>query len=312
MRSKLSTPTLVTGCSGFIGRHCARELAAQGCSVLGLDSAPMPEAQDWGITHFYQASVNAVALDDIAARYGLPGLVIHCAGSGSVPTSMQNPYADFMANVQSTLEVLDFSRRNNGSVKIVLPSSAAVYGNLSSLPLAEHMTGQPASPYGAHKKIMEDLAASYGRSFGVPSVCVRLFSIYGAGLKKQLLWDACRKAARAEFSFFGSGEEERDWLHVRDAARLLCLVKEKADTSSPVVNGGTGQGVSIKKVLTLLGTLWRPPLTPIFTGLTREGDPVHLVADISRLQKWGFTPLTFLEQGLQEYIAWFQSLVPHD
>lgn len=308
----MNTLALVTGCSGFIGRHCARELARRGRAVLGLDSSLMPEAQDWGIAHFYQGPVNAAALEDAVTRHGLPQAIIHCAGSGSVPASVQNPYADFMANVQTVLEILDFSRRNGSKVAVVLPSSAAVYGNISSRPLAEDMAGQPASPYGAHKKIMEDLARSYGKNFGVPGVCVRLFSVYGAGLKKQLLWDACRKAVRGEFSFFGSGEEERDWLHVTDAARLLCLAAERASPDVPIVNGGTGQGTSIRQILTMLGELWQPALLPVFTGQTRTGDPGHLTADASRLGEWGFTPLLPLEQGLREYVAWFQKQVPHD
>jgi len=303
---------IITGCSGFIGRHCARELAAKGYLVLGLDAAPMPEAQDWGLAHFWQTPVSAVALDDIALLHGPPQCLIHCAGSGSVSASLQNPYADFMANVQSAMEVLDFSRRNGSRVHIVLPSSAAVYGNIDAHALAEHMAGQPASPYGMHKKIMEDLAASYGRNFGVPSVCVRLFSVYGAGLKKQLLWDACRKAGRGEFSFFGSGTEERDWLHVGDAARLLLLAAEHASPSAPVVNGGTGQGTSIKEILTMLGKEWSPALTPQFTGQLRAGDPDRLVADISRLRAWGFTPRISLEQGIREYILGFKGQARHD
>jgi UDP-glucose 4-epimerase len=303
----------ITGATGFIGRHCARELAASGFIVLGLDAAPMPEAQDWGINHFWQAPVNAATLDDIALSHGLPQCLIHCAGSGSVSASLQNPYADFMANVQSTLEVLDFSRRNNSVVKVVLPSSAAVYGNVSGSHLCETAAGQPASPYGAHKKMMEDLAASYGRNFAVPSVCVRLFSVYGAGLKKQLFWDACRKAAQgADFSFFGSGAEERDWLHVTDATRLLLLTAEHASPSAPVVNGGTGQGTSIKEALTMLGEAWTPVLTPYFICQARAGDPDRLVADISRLRGWGFTPRITLDQGIREYVRWFRGQKNHD
>jgi len=303
---------IVTGCSGFIGRHCARELAANHCVVLGLDVASMPEAQDWGIAHFLQAPVNAAALDDIALRHGLPQCLIHCAGSGSVSVSLQNPYADFMANVQSALEVLDFSRRNKATVKVVLPSSAAVYGNISASPLTEAVAGQPSSPYGVHKKIMEDLATSYGQNFAVPSACVRLFSVYGAGLKKQLLWDACRKAERGDFSFFGSGTEERDWLYVGDAARLLILAAEHASPTVPVVNGGTGQGTSINEVLTILGRTWSPVLTPQFTGQARVGDPDRLVAAISRLRDWGFTPCISLEQGIHDYARWFQGQARHD
>ena len=308
----MSDIALVTGCSGFIGRHCARELADRGYIVFGLDVASMPDAQNWGLRQFWQAQVSAAVLDDVALRHGLPQCIIHCAGSGAVSVSIQNPYADFIANVQSAMEALDFSRRNNSAIKVVLPSSAAVYGNIAVSHLAEHMAGHPTSPYGAHKKIMEDLAASYGKNFGVPGVCVRLFSVYGVGLKKQLLWDACRKAKCGEFSFFGNGAEERDWLHVKDAVRLLILAVEHASPSVPLVNGGTGKETSTKEVLTMLGGDWSPALSPRFTGHTRVGDPYRLVADISCLRKWGFAPCIPLEQGLHEYVRWFQGQIRHD
>jgi UDP-glucose 4-epimerase len=131
-------------------------------------------------------------------------------------------------------------------------------------------------------------------------------------LKKQLLWDACRKAMRDDFSFFGSGTEERDWLHVNDAAHLLLLAAEYASPSVPVINGGTGQGVCIKEMLSMLGRAWFPAMTPLFTGQVRTGDPDRLVADISRLREWGFAPRISLEQGIQEYVRWFQDQARHD
>ena len=302
----------VTGAAGFIGRYCAMELGARNYIVSGFDAAPMPEAPDWGITHFYQTPVTAAVLDDAVQSHGLPEFLIHCAGSGSVPASMQNPYADFMANVQSTLEVLDFSRRKGATMKVVLPSSAAVYGNIAANSLAENMVGQPLSPYGIHKKVMEDLAAGYGRNHSVPSVCVRLFSVYGAGLKKQLFWDACHKAVEGDFSFYGNGKEERDWLHVKDAVCLLLLAAEYASPSRPVVNGGTGHGTSLKDVLSILGKTWSPVLTPNFTGQIRTGDPDRMVADISLLRNWSFIPNISLEFGIQDYVRWFQSRNSHD
>jgi len=308
----MSNLAIVTGAAGFIGSHCALELHKKGYAVIGLDTNSPFTIKDTGISYFHQSSVNEGSLESICNAYGVPTCLIHCAGLGSVSVSLENPGADFKANVLSALEVLEFSRRHQHCVRIVFPSSAAVYGNISTTPLAENMPGQPVSPYGVHKKIMETLALSYGSNFGIASACVRLFSVYGEGLRKQLLWDACQKAYGGIFSFWGSGREQRDWLHVRDAAKLMCIAIEHTSPSSPVVNGGTGHGTSTADILKLLGNQWDPPKIPAFSGQDRKGDPVYLVADVSRMREWEFKPEITLHEGIKAYAEWFKAEINYD
>ncbi len=302
----MSKKALVTGAAGFIGRHAALALQARGYDVFGLDVAEIPDPGQWGISHFTRSAVNLSVLENILGKHGKPWCVVHCAGSGSVPDSLKNPMRDFKLNVESVLAVLELSRLHNSEIRIVLPSSAAVYGNAGVLPLEEGLDCRPVSPYGAHKKIMEQLAASYGVNFAVPSICVRFFSIYGAGLRKQLLWDACNKLTRNSFSFFGTGRELRDWLHVKDATALLALAVDHAAPQAPLINGGTGKGVSVAQILTILGKAWQPKLQPKFTGEDRAGDPLHLVASVDRLTSWGFTPAINLQSGVADYVEWFK------
>ena len=105
--------------------------------------------------------------------------------------------------------VLEFSRLHAPDARIVLPSSAAVYGAVERTPIEEIDVLRPVTPYGAHKKIAEDLCASFGRYCGVKSAVVRLFSVYGPELRKQLLWDASWRVSRNENGFFGTGRELR-------------------------------------------------------------------------------------------------------
>ena len=102
----------------------------------------------------------------------------------------------------------------------------------------------PVSPYGVHKKIAEDLCRSYGQHFKIASCVIRLFSVYGVRLRKQLLWDECLKLSKNEITFFGTGQETRDWLHIHDVVNLLFTAAEHASSHCPTVNGGTGVGVS--------------------------------------------------------------------
>lgn len=299
----------VTGASGFIGSWTLRALARKGIPVLGLDLLPSPAREDLsGMLPSVVVPCELAELTATAEQHGIPAAVIHCAGSGSVPFSFDDPRADFLANVTTTVEVLEFSRRQGGAVSVVLPSSAAVYGTAQNAPQKESGATGPISPYGEHKLLAEALCRLYGRHFGVPSTVIRFFSVYGPGLRKQLLWDACRKVRSGDFSFSGNGEERRDFLHVTDAAELLHLAVQKATPDCPVANGGTGMGTPIRDVLTAIGDRWDPPRSPSFTGVARKGDPTHYCAEISMIRGWGFRPRRELDEAIEEYVAWFRGL----
>lgn len=298
----------ITGAAGFIGRHVARTLATQGWRVIGVGYGNLvtDETRTWGIEHWQSAEVTLDNLEALAVSAGEPDAVIHCAGSGLVGYSFEHPRNDFLGNVLSTLDVLEFARLRTGRVRVAVPSSAAVYGAVAQYPITEDTPLSPISPYGVHKVMAEDLCRSYAAFWQVPVCIVRLFSIFGAGLRKQLLWDACHKAHARSFRFFGTGEELRDWLHVNDAAMLMSLALEHAAPDCPTVNGGSGEGMSIQDMLGRFGKIWQPNLQPDFTGETKAGDPAHYVADTSQIRAWGFTPQVSLDEGLADYIRWFR------
>ena len=296
---------IITGAAGFLGRYCAKELAAQGFEVIGIDMASFPESQKWGLTNFRITSCDRGTLTAIAKETGVPDLIIHCAGSGSVPDSFRDPHHDFSANVATCMEVLEFCRLNP-SVKLAIPSSAAVYGNAETLPINEDAPLRPMSPYGVHKKIIEELCVSYARFFQVKVSLIRFFSLYGIGLKKQIIWDACRKASSGEFAFSGDGVEMRDFLHVEDAARLLIKAADIASTDVPIMNGGTGKGTAIREIVEAVGACWSPVKTPAFSGEKRAGDPTHFVADTTKLRTI-FQPQKNLKQEIASYVKWFQT-----
>jgi UDP-glucose 4-epimerase len=135
---------------------------------------------------------------------------------------------------------------------------------------------------------------------------VRLFSLYGPGLRKQILWDACEKATADSFNFSGQGEERRDFLHVTDAAKLLVLAAHNASEKCHRVNGGTGIGSTIKEILEVIGSCWAPPKKPLFSNTTRLGDPAHYIADTELLKAWGYKPQKNLFEEISNYVEWYK------
>ena len=298
---------VVTGAHGTVGRHVALSLAEQSWQVVGLGHGDwdVEEQLAWGVSCWYGGDVSIEALRAINAK---PALIIHCAGSGAVSTSLTEPYSDFQRTVSTTTAVLEFLRIDCPEAKLVYPSSAAVYGVLENLPISVNSQLRPASPYGVHKKIAEELVAEYARFFGLNCAIVRLFSIYGEEFRKQLLWDACLRISANKSVFFGTGDETRDWLHVSDAASLLMVAANNASPSCPIMNGGFGTSVSVRDIVSELFSLMGRSDLPSFCGTQRPGDPLHYHADMQGAFACGWQPKITWKIGLARYVSWFKQV----
>ena len=295
---------LITGAHGFLGRYAARQFANAGYEVTGMGHGVWDrvEFSQCGMSVWHSADISIEALVTYA---GGPDVIVHCAGGGSVAFSMINPLQDYACTVSSTAAVLEYIRLHSSRTVLVYPSSAAVYGVTQRLPIKESDVPQPASPYGVHKLLAEQLCRSYADTFGIKIALIRFFSIYGNGLRKQLLWDACSKLTNGENTFFGTGAELRDWLHAEDAARLLMIAASHASSECPIVNGGSGKAIAVSEVLSLMLTVSGSNVPLIFNGNARAGDPPGQQADVSNASAWGWCPRIKLEQGIQRYVDWF-------
>jgi UDP-glucose 4-epimerase len=297
---------LVTGARGSIGQHVTHALSAAGWQVYGLGHGEWSTeaAAAAGLCRWHSGTVDLSTLRKLELR---PDLIVHCAGSGSVGASISDPFGDFQRTISSTAALLEYMRADCPSAALVYPSSAAVYGHAERLPMKEDGPLCPVSPYGVHKKLAEDLIRAHCVMFALRASIVRLFSIYGEGFRKQLLWDACGKILAGEREFFGTGEETRDWLHVDDAAALLIRAGEVAAPECPILNGGSGEAVMVAAILHELITLLGVKEGPRFLGAVRAGDPRHHQADMTRTLKLGWKPATDWREGLLRYVAWYRA-----
>ncbi|MGY4178343.1 UDP-glucose 4-epimerase [Bradyrhizobium sp. USDA 4518] len=301
----------ITGANGFIGRHLVHELAGAGHAVHGVGHGALDttEARRLGLQSWINGEVDAANLDALAAARGLPTHLFHLAGGSSVGVSIKRPFEDFSRTVASTARLLEWLRGSAPDCAVVAASSAAVYGADHVGPIAESAVATPMSPYGQHKLMMEQLCRSYARSFGIRCTIVRLFSVYGPNLRKQLLWDICSRLAAKEqvLTLGGTGNEIRDWTDVRDVARLLAGVAQPLPREIfRVVNGGSGRGTSVADIATGVVRQWGGNTVVQYSGLSRPGDPVSLLADDAMLRQIGFDWRIALDQGLADYVAWFK------
>ncbi len=300
---------LVTGAYGFLGRHLAKKFKQEQCHVIGIGHGKwyVEEYEKWGIDEWVESTITFETLININQAFDI---IVHCGGSGSVGYSKSNPYEDFQKSVQSTLSVLEYIRLRSPRSKFIYPSSVAVQGSLPDLPIREELVSTPISPYGFHKKIAEELCLSYNRNFGLNIGVIRFFSIYGDGLKKQLLYDACKKIENCkteDVTFWGTGEETRDWIHVDDAVSLIYQFGIQIK-GFDIVNGGSGIRIEILELLNLLKEEIGTNLKINFNNEVRIGDPMYFWADISHLKKYNWTPKVSLSEGIKSYVKYYKNL----
>lgn len=297
---------LILGAAGFIGRNLCRKMAGQGFVVYGIGHGQLSEANrlEYRISRWLQADIT---LENLCASFttSAPTVVVHCCGSGAVSHSYADPVSDFDRSVTTVQAMLEFCRRQPTPPRAVLASSAAVYGDQGDVDIAEDATLNPVSPYGYHKVMAEQLCEYYSRFFEIDTRAVRLFSVYGEGLRKQLLWDALNKLEQGNYSFFGTGAEIRDWIHVDDAVRLIAAAAISERPTPLFLNGGNVKA-STKEVLALLARAVDSTLLPEFSGVEHAGNPRRLTADNSQaMAHLGFSGTVTLQAGLERYATWF-------
>ncbi len=190
---------LVTGARGAIGRSVVHAARGSGKIVTGLGHGTwsgdheLPFIDGW-----LNGDVTSDNLSALARLYGVPDAIVHLAGGSHVGMSIEQPTEDFQRTVVAAQHLFEWVRVAAPKIKLVIASSAAVYGAGHDGPICESAAYDPASPYGSHKAMMEILARGYARQFSLNIAILRIFSVYGPGLRKQLIWEVADQLARGE------------------------------------------------------------------------------------------------------------------
>ncbi len=319
---------LITGVAGFIGSHLLETLLRHDQTVAGLDNlstgsprnldavqAAVNEEQ-WARFAFHQGSVADIGICREASRGA--DYVIHQAGFISVPLSIEDPVACHDTNVTGTLNLL-VAARDNGARRVVYASSSAVYGDETSTPAREDKIGSPLSPYGASKAMSEMYARLFTQHYGVPTVGLRYFNIFGprqnptGGYAAVIPQWIAAMIRGDECCIHGDGSATRDFCFVANVvqANLLAAVHEQGGrVTAPVFNVGLGGETTIKELYDLIARKitvagMARVREPRF-GPERPGDILHSTADISAISKaLHFDPEVSLDAGLEETVRWY-------
>jgi UDP-glucose 4-epimerase len=245
------------------------------------------------------------------ALQGVEG-IFHEAAQVSVPASIRDPVLSYRVNVMGTLQVLEGARAAKVR-KVVFAASSAAYGDDPELPKVESMLPRPLSPYASGKLAGESLLSAWGRAYGLGTVSLRYFNVYGPGQRDDspysgviALFARAVLAARAP-TIFGDGEQSRDFVYVDDVVGANLLAMERTLEPGTVLNVGTGRRVTInelyRRLARLAGFGGEPRREP-----PRAGDVPHSLASIEKARTLlGFVPGVELDEGLRRTLDWYRT-----
>lgn len=315
---------VVTGGAGFIGSHTVDLLIERGRRVVVLDNFSTGRRSNlarWADPrHSFAGAAPAleVVVADVAhgifaplapltARYGPVRQIIHLAAQVSVVHSVANPLVDMQINYGGTLHVLEYARAM-GVAKVVFASSAAVYGDVATMPVAETAPIQPLSPYGIDKYASELALAYYQAVHGVATTPLRFFNVYGPRQDPSSPYSgvisifADRARAGRELTIFGDGEQTRDFVYVGDVARAI-VSAALSTRGTGVVNIGTGRAITIKELAAVVAELCGGR-SPIRHLAPRAGEILHSRALVERMdQELGVRAEVSLADGLARTLS---------
>jgi len=306
---------LITGGAGFIGSNLARFLLQRGHQVVILDNFSTGKHENLvdirdRITLIEgdirdRSSVNQ-AIEDCCA-------VFHQGALGSVPRSISDPVTSHDVNVNGTITVLE-SAREHGVKRVVFASSSSAYGDQPVSPKQEDMPVQPISPYASSKVAGEAYMQAYASVFGMETVSLRYFNVFGPrqdplGAYAAVIPAFISKLLKSESPIvFGDGEQSRDFCFIENVcqANWLAANAPAENCDGKPINIACFESVSLNQILQKLQQLLSTNIATVYQPV-RIGDVRHSLADISRAKtKIGYEPLVRFDEGLEKAISWYR------
>ena len=317
---------LVTGAAGFVGSNIVEELLGLGQQVVGLDNfstgyrANLEEAvglrAGGGSFRFVEGDIR----DLDACREACAGVdyVLHQAALASVPRSLADPLSSSMVNVHGFLNVL-VAARDAGAKRVVYASSSSVYGDATTIPQVEDKTGRPLSPYAASKATDELYASVFQRNYGLETVGLRYFNVFGRRQDPNGAYAAViprwvdRMLRDEQCEIFGDGKTSRDFCYIANAvqANLLSATVANPAATGQAYNIACGEETSLNELFAMIqhGLSEQHPSVatarPRYSE-ARQGDIRRSLADIGKARRLlGYEPSYRVVDGLAEALAWY-------
>lgn len=304
----------VTGAAGFIGSSVVQRLLADGHEVVGIDSVTeyYEPAIKWANVkrlesdefQFVEEDINSADLDLLLEGVDV---VIHQAGQPGVRSSWGNEFDIYVnANVLATQRLLEASVRKPDLKRFVYASSSSIYGDAQTYPCLETDRPLPVSPYGVTKLAAEHLTTLYATNFGLPTVSLRYFTVYGPGQRPDMAFTRFLKATvRGEpITVFGTGDQIRDFTFIDDVVEANIRVAFDPIASGSVFNVAGGSSVTVNEVLEIIAGLHGLPLNVQRTSGVK-GDVFRTGGSSEAIERAvGWRPLTSLREGLSRQYDW--------
>ena len=291
---------LVIGSRGFIGMRMVSMALSRKFNVHGIDVIEFQQHE----YKYEKISIFSTDFTKLLSTFKYE-FIINCAGSGNVGFSVEHPLSDYELNTRGVIYILDTIRLYQPDCRYIHLSSAAVYGNPLDLVISENSSIAPISPYGYHKWQSELICKEYADLFNLSTLVIRPFSVYGPGLRKQLLWDIFQKANKNDvIELWGTGEETRDFIYVDDLCEIILKLVMHELPKFEILNVAMGKSISISNIAELLILKLGYNNKIIFNNLVKRGNPRFWKSDVSKLAKYGLKTSISLDDGINETAKW--------
>lgn len=317
---KKSRKVIVTGAAGFIGFHLSQELLKQGWQVTGIDSITdyydprikqkrIAILKKYSAFRFYKLNIAKYEALEKLLKTEKPDEIVHLAAQAGVRYSLTNPWTYIESNELATLNIFEAAHRLNIS-RVTYASSSSVYGGNTDSPMRESdRTDKQLAVYGVTKKANEALAHAYNHLYGIETVGLRFFTVYGIWGRPDLaLFKFVKNILSGKpIDVYNRGKMKRSFTHVSDiVAGILAILEQKPKGRNEIYNLGGAEAMPLLEFITAIeqevGKKAKKNLMPMQAGDVRE-----TVADWSKANRdLGFVPATSMKEGIAEFVAWFR------
>lgn len=309
---------LVTGVAGFIGSNLAEKLLEKGYDVIGIDCFTDYYSRDLKEKNlsFFKEHENFIFLEKDILKIDLKELLLdidyifHQAAQAGVRASWGKTFDIYTDNnIRATQQLLEAAKESDIK-KFVYASSSSVYGDTDQLPMKETNKLQPVSPYGVSKLAAENLCYLYWKNFGVPTLSLRYFTVFGERHRPDMAFHIFIKEilTDGQITVFGDGNQSRNFTYVGDVVQANILAAESSIEGEIFNVGGAGERVALNKTIEIMEDIIGKKVKKNYQSVAK-GDVKHTEADETKIKNLlGYEPEVGLKEGLEREIKWLEKI----